>query len=63
MLPAVHMIAIMYEPLSPIFADARTIALPPGAALFRAGAPVREMFQIRSGRVVLKRHTRRRRQD
>lgn len=50
------MIAVMYEPLSPIFAGARVVALASGAALFRAGAPVREMFQVRSGRVVLERH-------
>lgn len=52
-----HMIVVMYEPLLPIFAEGRVLALPPGAALFRVGAPVREMFQVRSGRVVLQRHT------
>lgn len=51
------MITVMYEPLSPIFAEARVLALPTGAALFRAGAPVREMFHVRSGRIVLQRHT------
>lgn len=51
------MIAIMHQPLSPLFADARLIALEPGAALFRAGAPILSMFQIRSGHVVLQRHT------
>jgi len=51
------MIMIMRDPISRLFEDARCVALGPNDTLFQTGARVAEMYRIRSGRVVLRRHT------
>jgi len=51
------MIMIMRDPFSHLFEDARCLELRPGATLFPTGAPVADIFRVRSGRVLLQRHT------
>lgn len=51
------MIMIMQDPFSHIFENARCVDLSPGATLFPVGAPVVNMYRVRSGRVQLQRHT------
>lgn len=55
--PLAHMIAIMRELISILFSDARGVDLTPGETLFRSGEDVADVFMVRSGRVLLQRHT------
>ncbi len=54
---APHMIMIMRDPFSGLFRGARSIGVSQGAALFSTGAPVSEIFRVRTGRVLLQRNT------
>lgn len=51
------MIAIMSDPISRLFDDARRQPAASGATLFLTGTPVREMIFVASGEVHLIRHT------
>lgn len=52
-----HMIMIMRDPFSRLFQDARCVELGQGAVLFSTGAPVSDIFRVRTGRVLLRRNT------
>jgi CRP-like cAMP-binding protein len=51
------MIGIMRQALVLLFAGSRSLDLPAGEAVFRAGRRVETIFMLRAGRVQLHRHT------
>jgi len=52
-----HMIMIMQDMLSSLFAGARSLDLPADEPLFLAGQPVEHVYLVTSGWVQLQRHT------
>ena len=48
---------IMHQDLRHLFDDARPIQCPAGKTVFRTGDAVREMFLVRTGSVLLQRHS------